>query len=823
MREGVRNRTTWSIALMLGASLLAAPAFAQAPDPEPEALDAEARRADGRAPTASIEEITVTARKREENLQDTPVSITAFSSIDIENAGIRRSEDLARFTPNLKFEQAPALRNTAAVQIRGVGNADGIATRDAGVGIYIDGIYLARAQGQLIGLADIERVEVLRGPQGTLFGRNTVGGAVNVISKKPSPDAFDASASVRFGSFDLVETRGSMNLPLVPERAAARISFQSASRGGYTKNQLNGQETDDRRLLGFRASLLAMPLDDLEILLTGEQTRSHQAGRGGECRFNPDALGPAAFVQAQMLSGTGFVDECLANQADGEEFKYRSPFRSKENLDTTGVSSTITWDIADDLTLKSLSSWQRQRNETRFDLTFTNIDAPPGMVDSERDHNDQVSQEINLTGTALGGRLQFTGGAYAFYEKTTPGRMFAAASFNLCQLDPNALAFDPAFESVLANAIGLPAGSTLPAFIKQAVICSGTFVTRGPKISTSALSGYGQATYDVTDRLHVTGGIRYSGERKDFAFKQVNFNSPLEATAVDAFAGAPLSSMRERFGKWTPLLNVAYDVAEDVNLYATYSRGFKSGGFNGRPNAQVPASLLPFEQEVLDSYEIGLKSTWLDNRLTANLGVFYNKYDDIQTTILSAAASGAFASRVANASEAEIRGAEIELRAVPVAGLDLRVGMGFIDFDYRDFDDQVRGPIVNGVQTFIPIDRSGEEFFNTPRFNASISVAYTLPDLGPLGDLTTRINWYHQEETNYGPQSETLFQGTYGLLSGQIVLSLPDGKTELVFFGENLLDRRYVASGINFEDGFALSDAYYGPPRMYGMEIRRSF
>jgi len=784
-------------------------------------VGANARADEPRKPEAAIEEITVTARKRDESLKDIPLSITAFSASQLESAGIRRSEDLARFTPNLKFEQTPAEQNGASVQIRGVGNFDPIATRDGGVGIYVDGIYLARAQGQLIGLADIERVEVLRGPQGTLFGRNTVGGAVSIISRKPSPDVLESSASLRFGNYGLLETRASANLPLLTEKAALRLSLQTTSRDGYTKNQLIGQETDDRRLLGYRAALRVTPTDDVELLLSGEQTRSHQTGRGGECRFSPVAFESAAFSQVQQLSGTGFVDECLANQGDGDEFRYRSPFRSKENLDTTELSSTIRWALGK-LELRSLSSWQRQENESKFELSFVSSSVSQAFVDGDKDHNDQVSQELNLSGSALGGRLKFTGGVYGFYEKATPNRQLAAASFNLCLLDPSLLVLDPDFEDVLLASFGLPLDSSLPPELRQTVICSGTLLTHGPKISTSALSGYGQLTYDLSEHLHFTGGLRYSAERKEFAFQQRNFNSPDPTTASEAFPDGPFRD-EERFGKWTPLVSLAYDVTEAANLYGSYSRGFKSGGFNGRPNAQVPASLLPFDQEVLDSYEVGFKSSWLDNRLGVDLAVFYNQYDDIQTTILSASSTGAFASRVANASRAEIRGAEIELQAVPAPGYDVRVGMGFIDAELRDFDDQARGPIVEGVQTFVPIDRSGEELFNTPRFSGTVSAAYTFFGLAALGDLTTRLTWYHQEEVNYAPQSETLRQGTYGLLGAQIVLALSDGRTEIALFGENLLDRRYVGSGLNLEDGFALSAAYYGPPRMYGAEIRRSF
>jgi len=204
--------------------------------------------------------------------------------------------------------------------------------------------------------------------------------------------------------------------------------------------------------------------------------------------------------------------------------------------------------------------------------------------------------------------------------------------------------------------------------------------------------------------------------------------------------------------------------------------------------------------------------------------VFYGLYDDIQRSILSSG-NGQFASRVANAGKAVIQGAEFEVRAAPFAGLDLRVGLGFTDADYRQYDDVMAGPFVNGVQTFIPLDRDDEEFYNTPNFTGAFSVGYTLFDVVGLGDLTTRVNWYHQNEIDYAPGSpiHSLRQGAYGLLSGQIVMALGDGKTEIGVFGDNLLNRRYLNGGISFEDGFALSDAYYGAPRTYGIEVRRRF
>jgi len=417
-------------------------------------------------------------------------------------------------------------------------------------------------------------------------------------------------------------------------------------------------------------------------------------------------------------------------------------------------------------------------------------------------------------------------GLFGFYEKTTPGVLGQFANFNLCQADPNTLVFPAAFEAALKPlfaGLGQDPNQPLAPAFKQAAICSGSFTARGPRITTSAYAGYGQVTYDLLDRLHLTGGLRYSREKKSFRYAQSNFVTP--AVQIDAFAAMPFGSQSERFDKWTPLATLSYDLSDDAIVYASYTRGFKSGGFNGRPNSSVPNTLQPFDQEVLDNYEVGYKSTAFDNRLQTNIAVFYGKYDDIQRGIQSAGSGGQFASRVANAGEAVIRGAEIELRALPLTGLELRIGLGFTDAEYREFDDIARGPFVNGAQTSVPISRRDEEFFNTPNFTGAFSAAYTLYNLAGLGDVTTRLNWYHQNEVNYGPasMSDLLVQGSYGLLSGQVFVMLPDGRTEIGLFGDNLLDRRYLNGGLSFEDGFALSDAYFGTPRTYGVEIRRRF
>jgi iron complex outermembrane recepter protein len=788
-------------------------ASAQVPAGEESAAPAsEAAPADTSRRRESIEEIVVSARRRDENLQETPISITAFNGRDLQEQGIARLDDIGKFSPNLQFESAAFSPTSARIQIRGIGNGDPIANRDPGVGIYLDGVYLARAQGQLLGLADIERVEVLRGPQGTLFGRNTIGGAVSITSVKPS-DEFGVDTTIRVGNYDLFESRISVNVPLVPERAALRASFQTITRDGYTENRQLGKDTDDRKLLGGRIALRLTPSDTVEVMLTGEQTRTHVGGRGGECRFNPEAVPLSPLFTGPGAEFLDFQASCQESEAD-DELDYRSPINSFTNLDTWGLGSTLTWDVSDTVAFKSITSWRRQENDSNDDFSYGRVNV--GNVVTGTDQQDQVSQEFNLSGTWMDGRLNVTGGLFAFYEKTTPTQPTTTfVAFRLCN--------DPAFAQQIANQLGLPVELVLPAV--QADACDPTFEQRAA-IRTLARAAYAQATFDVTDRLHVTAGLRRSLESKEFKQSQRRRVTPT------TFGPTFLTNQTDRFDAWTPSFTAGFDVAEDMLLYATYSKGFKSGGFNGRPSPAVDGTLAPFKQEILNNYEIGLKASFFDKRLVANIALFDGIYDDIQQTILSVDPGGiSFASSVVNAAKAEIRGAEIELRAIPFAGLDLSVALGFTDAEYEDFEDLAQqidpatGMVFEdamGNPALLPRDRSDEGFFATPNFTATFGVGYTLPSL-PIGDLTARLNWYHSNALTYSLVSDTLRQGTYGLLSGRLALALPDGKTEIALFGENLLDRRFINSGINFEDGFAVSLAYYGAPRMYGIEIRRSF
>jgi len=732
----------------------------------------------------AVEEVTVTARRRAEDIQDTPISITALTEKDLAERGLSRLDDIARYTPNLQFEQAAGSQNSARVQIRGVGTNDPISTRDAGVGVYIDDVYVARAQGLLLPLLDIERVEVLRGPQGTLYGRNTIGGAVKVVTRKPS-DELEGAAFVRLGNFDALETQGVLNLPLVPGRVAARVSLATALRDGFSENEQIDQETDDRQLLAGRAQLRVLASEQLELLFAAEQSRAHTAGRGGKCRFRPDAVAardPNGVVAAAS-NFLGADDACNASRMlDPHEFL--SPVNGHIKNDTWGLTGTATFETSA-FTAKSISAWRRQESGGAYDISFSPV--PIGQARAKMGQQDQVSQELQLTGLALDSRLVWTSGLYFFYEKTTPSRTDVLVVFDLCRNAP--------------------------------VFCSLSFNSNlGTRVAASA--AYGQATYSLSDRLRLTAGLRRSLEAKQF--QQFSFKFADAALNPSPNPADTLQiKLTDRFRAWTPHLNASFDLTPNAMLFATYSKGFKSGGFNGRPAANSPETLEPFSQERLHSFELGVKTTWPEHALRANATLFHGDYKDIQQTILSSdIRSGAFAARVENAAEATLRGAEIELEALPYEGLALHAGIGLIDAAYRDleFSRPVNDPI-----TGAPLDNSEVDFFNTPTFTGTFGASYTLPALERIGSLSLQAFWRHQTRVTFGPTSSTLEQGAYGLLSLRTALALPDGRTELALWVENALDRRYLNDGVNFEDGFASSLAFYGAPRTFGLEIRRRF
>jgi len=600
-----------------------------------------------------------------------------------------------------------------------------------------------------------------------------------------------------------------------------------------------------------------------------------------------DAL--RSWVEARVWAATaGATDRA------GDRWGGRDLGRDAEvDEDTQGVAATLAWELGDRAQLRWIQAWRRQ--ETGFVQEFDYTPVGLGRAGDPRgDQSDQVSSELNLSGDALDGRLQWTGGLYLFREKSNAGLPLTGIGLDLADLD--AADLSPLVPrgtlagTALLNALGFDDALAIGSFSEQ------------NDIASTSLAGYGQLSYDLTQQLTLTTGLRRLVERKQIHTRRfgltgdplapvlgpiqvglgpdgIRDGSPCSKVfqpGCDVATGrfrsaddAPLDVERSaRFDAWTGLANLQLRASDALMLYAQWARGYKSGGFNGRLNPADVSTQEGYDPEVLDSYELGLKSTWLDGRLVLNLAIFQAAYDEIQQSVLEAAPDGSFAVIVRNAGAATVRGAELELRSRPFAGLDLQVSLGLVDAAYdenrRELAERDPGPdgILNGflcgngrapdpaacgadpadptspvaldplsgARRLVSADDTArsrnfanEAFAYTPDFTLTLSAAYAIDTR--LGTLTPRVTWFHQNPITFtaNAANDASDQGTVGVLSGRVSLALGDGRTEIAIFGANLLDRRYLNDAISFDDSFAFTSRFLAPPRRLGIELRRTF
>ena len=805
-----------------------------------------------------IEEITVTARKFAEPLQDSPIAITAFDEGALKDLDIRNITDVTASTPNLQIDRAVGQASSVRIYSRGVGNGDPISTDDPGVGIYIDGVYLPRAQGALLAVSDIQQVEVLRGPQGTLFGKNNIGGAVSVTTVKPSPDELGGSAEIRFGYDNLIESRGSVNVPLVPETAAMRISFATATHDGYTKNRFLGNRTADEKLLAGRMQLLLTPTDASEWILSADHSRENRAAISAKCKVpftNPAALTSGVlagalfrFIAPETQTGCN-TDDVRPND---EVFQ---DGRAEDGIRTYGTALRGNIDLTDQISFKTTSSWRRNKTRRFFDADGTqfNIAQDQRELGGDRATQDAFSQEFNLSGTAMDNRLKWTSGAYWFYESNS-GKESAQAlaiadelgAITPTNVSPEILQRDAVLSMIAGRVATQGAGLDLSGvrlILQQNAppgtartfngvgdcipelglvfgMCIAPFrsvPTRGTfKTNQTSYAGYGEVVYDITEALSFTAGLRFTHERKRVAEQNLvlrgeGFRGAGRINEL-AFGSDPANGilftdnyeLSDRYDKWTPRAILQYRLNDDVNVYASWSRGFKSGTFSRPSDGLVPPSVKP---EVLTAYEVGVKSAWLDNRLTANLASYLSIYEEIQLTRVAANADGTLRVQTENAGEARIWGGELELRALPIPGLELSSQIGLTAARY------VENETVN-PDAKLP---------GTPALTMSYAATYTLPFFG-LGDLTSTVRWFHEGKKGSDILDPHFTRvNKHGLLSGRVALALNDGKTEVALIGRNLLDRDYFANSIDITGSVGTSLRYYAPGRNIAIELRRLF
>lgn len=762
---------------------------------------AAAGQANAQSVTYALEEIRVTAQKREESLQDTPISIAAFTAATIEKLGITNIQQLGDFAPNVTFDfTAPisGASNAAGIFIRGVGQSDFALTTEAGVGTYVDGIYMSRSVGGVLDVLDIARVEVLRGPQGTLFGRNTIGGAINITSVKPGPD-YEGFAEAAIGNRGRLHLRSSVNLP-VTDSVFLRVAASSKDRNGYVRglfapndspfpSTVSGisSQTDlgNENRSAVRGTLLWEAAPTFSVTLTGDFARIRENNaasilRGATGGDNP-GYGPATFFynlfEAPGVTIPGF-DNALYSSDNWVTGDLKSTYATGPNgssIDAWGAALTLDWQAADNLTIKSLSAYRKSDG-------FFNRDADGSPIDITHTSNygyqhEQFSQEFQFIGSLADDRLRYAAGVYYFKEEGS----------------------DPLI-------VDLPA-SFATIFIDVA------------DIDNESIAGYAQATYDLTSALSVTGGIRYTEDKKKFFTDQYLVTG---AASEIIFSGAPPgfvvplvprnSSVSEKYTNWSPRLSIEYAVNDDLMTYAVFSKGFKSGGFNLR-YVQPRQQVLSFDPEKLTSYEAGFKWEGLSNRVRLNGAVFYMEYNNIQVTTFESLG----APITDNAGEAELKGFELELTALVTPALQLTGGVGYLDAEYTSLNLPSGNFAV--PEQIITLD---SRLANAPEWQFTAAADYTLV-LGGNGDVEFHVDWAYSDSLfNDAQNSIFLYQGSYHLINAAVTYVAPDDRWRLRLFVDNLTDKRYIVSG-DSNYGLGFHEANYNRPREWGASLRVNF
>ncbi len=676
---------------------------------------------------AALEEVVVTARKTAESLQDTPISVTALSGDRLEDMGMSRITKLQNVTPNLVFQNTPAYSgagNNAAVYIRGIGQKDFVPTIDPGVGIYVDEVYLGRSAGAVLDMIDIQQVEILRGPQGTLFGKNTVGGAISITTTKPNNE-FGGKLDIKVGTDERRNIRGVLNVPL-SDTLFARGSFGSLQQDGYVFRPFDGKDLGNQDTLMGRLALRWAPSDtftaDLSFDYYDDETNgppllitrvdgfpeSATAIPGGNfpfihnlfAGFSPDFGGPNPIVCTLPNAPSACFTSANAVTGDNTNLGTGPNFSEMEN---EAVSLTLTWDL-DAFTAKLIASHRSLDGEFANDRDgYVQNDGEPAvpglpiLVNPVTHYldtfdQDQFSVELQVSGSAIEDRLSWLVGVYAFEEDGE----------NINPVD----------------------------FTTVSIQSGGYF-------DYSSEAAFAQATFDFTEKLSATAGIRYTKEDRDYLPDQYIEEMPLGglpfpcfnpdgSTKVCALGDrvVPFETVNNSISESTPMLSVSYSLTDDVMLYGTYSEGFKVGGFTQRIFPPEP-SLPSFGPEYVDSLEAGVKAELLDNSLRANFAVYSADYTDLQILINEPSRVGPYTT---NAGDATIEGFELEINYLARNGVLIDLAVGYADAGY----DSLNPDLFSGLSVSDP-------FVFISEWNTNLSVTKTFDT--QFGAVTPRLDW----------------------------------------------------------------------------------
>ncbi len=777
MTGAVKGILASSVAVigLIGAS----PSFAQntqatasvvsAPQDQPPPADAAQASASG-----GIEDIVVTARKRSENLQETPISISAFSAAGIEQRGVTNVSDIDSFTPNLTFQRSAAQsgdKSTAQIYIRGVGQSDFTLTTDPGVGLYLDGVYIARSIGSALDVLDIDRVEVLRGPQGTLFGRNTIGGAISITSRAPDTEKLFGSAEITVGRFGRLDVKGGINVP-VSDTVAFTASVLRKTSDGYITRPNLASKTGEDNLWAGRVALRWKPSAAFTLNLSADGTRIRETSCCSELvAVYPGLLAGFhnAVVAPTLVPTLGQAAFFNNGSLPSRPYQDNAGFNRPANLNLWGVSANAEYEVSNQLSFKSITAYRK------FDsINGGDIDHTPLRVNETVNtfNNRQFSQEFQILGKAFDNKLSYILGAYYFDES---GFNEDAVNFSIVSL------------------------------------VSGGFT------HNTSVAFFGQSTYNFTEALSLTTGIRWTRDTKRFNPRQFVVANPAGVPSqVRSTPGnvvplrpgdvvVPAGERSDSVADATPYLNLSWKASRKLLLYVSYSEGFKSGGFVQR-NFPDRLDVPKFAPEKVKVYEAGIKFETDDRRLRANLAAFNTDYSNLQVQVFDG-----IAPVTKNAAAARIRGFEGELTLAPVDGLLIEAGIGYLASKYT---------AISPAATDITLTK---RLVNAPELSLNIGVSYGI-DVGSGWTLRPRVDWaYRSTVYNDARNTAALVQPSYSIFNAGLSLQDGDDRWSITAAGHNLTNKRYIQSGFADEAVQSVAVATFGRPVEWDISIRRKF
>lgn len=717
---------------------------------------------------AVLEEIIVTARKTEENLQEVPISVTAFNSADIEARGLADLEDIALNVPNVNFSRTNGM---AVISIRGFADDDPTPTSDPLVGVYIDGVYIARMQGALLEMVDAERVEVLKGPQGTLFGKNTVGGAISIISKKPRGEG-DGYVKVTAGEDERVNFQGSYDFGITDDLSLI-VSGLYKTRDCLLRRVNDNACVDDEDVKLVRAHANYQAGEDVSASLILDATWDHSHSQvQGNNHVVPGDLFVGLFYGLDQAADPTLPP--FNPVGTGEPYVAEGDTPTTDFIRSLGASLQLEWGVSDNLTVRTISAY-RDHDSTayvEFDaFRETVFQHEPFVTLSET-----FSQELILEGVAFDDRLSWLAGMYYFYE-------------------------DAHQESNLALANSFAAGGF------SVVVDS----------KADSISGFGHISYDLTDRIRVSGGIRYTSETREFDTR----GDLLIAPGGAGFS--PPVNGKDTFTAWTPKVTLDYKPTDNILLYASVSRGFRSGGFNGQ-TTQANPEFFTYGPEYALNYELGFKSRLWGGRVIFNTSAYFVDYTDKQFAFQTPDPNGVVIAVRENAGEAEVLGMETELKIALTDKLRLEGAFAYNDNEYTELNQSLQNI------TRITLD---SPFLYAPKYTATAGLQYTEPDFVGIGKASFRVDAAHKSRIYYNANIDDLnhpvfgsrfnIQEAYTKINARITFAPQNSNWTLAFYGRNLTDKVIFERNLSIPAVAAFDLAAYGQPRELGVEVQYDF